>query len=64
MTCSWGGFRGKVKVNDSDRLCFQPTKLEGIVLRAGYYRVPGGFPIQGNGAPFKEVGLRVGEQEL
>ena len=35
---SWRGSRGKVEVNDSDRICFQPTIYEEIDLRIGYRR--------------------------
>ena len=55
---------GRSQVNDSDRICFQPTQLEGIDLRAGYYRVPGGFSIWGSGVPFGGVGWSEGEQDL
>ena len=39
------------QVNDSNRKCFQSTKLEGIDLRAGYYRIPGGIPHIGKWCP-------------
>ena len=45
-------------------MCFQPTKLEGIVLQAGYHRVPGGFPTWGSGVPFGGVWWSEGEQVL